>query len=140
MPSLFYLNFHNICKHLQSAFLHGHNTEADLLKIVNDLFLSLNKSNISILALLVFSIPFSRSLSLCTVSTLTFCLQILSSNGFHYLTDRKQYVSLSNYCFALPSVNTGVPLCSFLVFFFLYVHSPFVYYYLFAFYHVPLIW
>ena len=36
----------------------GHSTETALLKVVNDLFLSLNKGNISVLALLDFSSAF----------------------------------------------------------------------------------
>ena len=42
----------------QSAYRPGHSTETALLKVVNDLFLSLNKGNISVLALLDFSSAF----------------------------------------------------------------------------------
>ena len=42
----------------QSACRPGHSTETALLKVVNDLFLSLNKGNISVLALLDFSSAF----------------------------------------------------------------------------------
>ena len=53
-----YLNSHNLCNTCQSAYRPGHSTETALLKVVNDLFLSLNKGNISVLALLDFSSAF----------------------------------------------------------------------------------
>ena len=37
----------------------GHTTETALLNVVNDLFLSPNKGNISVLALFVFSLAFN---------------------------------------------------------------------------------
>ena len=40
-----YLNSHNICNSCQSAYRPGHCTEAALLKVVNDLFLSHIKGN-----------------------------------------------------------------------------------------------
>ena len=49
-----YLNSHNLYNTCQSAYRPGHSTETALLKVVNDLFLSLNKGNISVLALLDF--------------------------------------------------------------------------------------
>ena len=53
-----YLSSHNLYNTCQSAYLPGHGTEAALLKVVDDLFLSLNKGNISVLALLDFSSAF----------------------------------------------------------------------------------
>ena len=53
-----YLNSHNLYNTCQSAYHPGHTTEAALLKVVNDLFLSLDKDNISVLALLDFSSAF----------------------------------------------------------------------------------
>ena len=53
-----YLNSHNLYNTCQSAYRPGHSTEAALLKVVNDLFLSLNKGNLSVLALLDFSSAF----------------------------------------------------------------------------------
>ena len=53
-----YLNSHNLYNTCQSAYRPGHSTETALLKVVNDLFLSLNKGNISVLALLDFSSAF----------------------------------------------------------------------------------
>ena len=53
-----YLNSHNLYNTCQSAYRPGHITETALLKVVNDLFLSLTKGNISVLALLHFSSAF----------------------------------------------------------------------------------
>ena len=56
-----YLNSHNLYNTCQSAYRPGHSTETALLKIVNDLFLSLDKGNISVLALLDFSSAFNNN-------------------------------------------------------------------------------
>ena len=60
-----YLNSHNLYNTCQSAYRPGHSTEAALLKVVNDPFLSPIKDNISVLA--------------CTSH------QLLSFNGFHLI-------------------------------------------------------
>ena len=49
---------HNLYNTCQSAYRPGHSTETTLLKVVNDLFHSHNKGNISVLALLDFSSAF----------------------------------------------------------------------------------
>ena len=53
-----YLNSHNLYNTCQSAYRPGHSTETALLKVFNDLFLFLNKGNMSLLALLDFSLSF----------------------------------------------------------------------------------
>ena len=53
-----YINSHNLYNTCQSAYRPGHSTETALQKVVNDLFLSLSKGNISVLALLDFSSAF----------------------------------------------------------------------------------
>ena len=53
-----YINFHNPYNTFKSAHCPDHSTQTALLKVVNDLFLSLNKGNISVLALLDFSLAF----------------------------------------------------------------------------------
>ena len=53
-----YLNSHDLYNTCQSAYRPGHSTETANLKVVNDLFLSLNKGNISVLAMLDFSSTF----------------------------------------------------------------------------------
>ena len=59
IPCFFRPNSHDLCNTFQSAYRHGHSNNTALLKVVNDLFLSLNKSNISVLALLYFSLAFA---------------------------------------------------------------------------------
>ena len=53
-----YLNSHNHYNAFQSVYRPGHSTETALLKVVNDQFLSHNRGNISVLALLHFSSAF----------------------------------------------------------------------------------
>ena len=53
-----YHNSHNLYNTCQSAYRPGNSTETALLKIVSDLFLSVCKGNISVLALLDFSSAF----------------------------------------------------------------------------------
>ena len=95
-----YLNSHNLCNTCQSAYCPGHSTETALLKVFNDLFLSLIKGNISALALLDFSSAFDtidHSIHVhCPNTDFGFTdavLQWFSS----YLTDRTHYVSLYNH-------------------------------------------
>ena len=98
-------NLHNIC---QSAYRPGHSTETALLKVVNDLFLSLNKGNISVLALFDFSSAFD------TIDHPILVHRLHTDFGFtdtvlqwfsSYLTDRTHYISLSNHCSAFAPVN-----------------------------------
>ena len=86
--------------------------ETALLKVVNDLFLSLNKGNIYVLALLDFSSAFDTIDHPILVHRLHIdigftdtVLQWSSS----YLSDRTHYVSLYNHCSAFIHVHSGVP-------------------------------
>ena len=45
-----YLISHYLCNTFQSAYCPGHSTETAPLKVVNDLFLSLSKGNMSMLS------------------------------------------------------------------------------------------
>ena len=103
---------HNLYNTCQSAYCPGHSTETALLKVVNDLFLSLNKGNISVLALLDFSSAFE------TIDHTILVHRLHTDFGFtdtvlqwfsSYLTDRTQYASLSNHCSAFAPVHSGVP-------------------------------
>ena len=107
-----YLNSLNLYNTCQSAYHPGHSTETALLKVVNCLFLSLNKGNIPVLALFDFSSAFDTIdhciLEHCLHAEFGFTdtvLQWFSS----YLTDRTHYVSLSNHCSAFAYVHSGVP-------------------------------
>ena len=106
-----YLNSHNLHNTCQSAYRPGHSTETAVLKVVNDLFLSLIKGNISALALLDFSSVFDTIAHPIIVHRLhtdfgftDTVLQWFSS----YLTDRTNYVSLSNHCSAFAPEHSGV--------------------------------
>ena len=66
-----YLNSHNHYNTCQSAYRPGHSTEIALLKVVNDLFLSLSKGNISVPALLDFSSAFDTIDHLILVNKLS---------------------------------------------------------------------
>ena len=87
-------------------------TETAFLIVVNDLFLSLNKGNISVLALHDFSSAFD------TIDHPILVHRLHTDFGFtdtvhqwfsSYLTDRTHYVSLSNHCSAFINVHSGVP-------------------------------
>ena len=107
-----YLNSHNHYNTSQSAYHSGHSTEAALLKVVNNLFFSLDKGNISVLALLDFSSAID------TIDHPILVHRLHTDFGFtdtvlqwfsSYLTDRTHYVSLSNHCSAFAPVHSGVP-------------------------------
>ena len=107
-----YLDF-NTC---QSAYRPGHSTETALLQVVNDLFLYLNKGNISVIDLHYFSSAFDTIdhpiLGHTDFGFTDTVLQSFSS----YLTDRTHYVSISNHCSAFAPVHSGDPQVS--------VHDP----------------
>ena len=107
-----YLNSHNLYNTCQSAYRPSHSTETALLKVVNDLFLSLNKGIISVLALLDFSSAFD------TIDHPILVHRLQTDLGFtdtvlkwfsSYLTDRTHYASLSNHCSAFTHVHSCVP-------------------------------
>ena len=107
-----YLISHNLYNSCQSAYRPGHSTETALLKVFYDLFLTLEKGNISILALLDFSSAFD------TIDHPILVHRLHADFGFNdfvlkyfstYLTDRTHYVSLSNHCNAFAPVHSGVP-------------------------------
>ena len=90
-----YAYSHNLYNTCQSACRPGHSTETALLKVVNDLCLSINQGNISVVALLDFSLAFDIIDNPILVHRLhtdfgfiDTVLQWLSS----YLSDRTHYV------------------------------------------------
>ena len=107
-----YLNSHNLYNACKSAYRPGHSTETALLKVVYDLFLYVNKGNISVLALLNLSSAFDTIVHPILVHRLHIdfgftdaVLQLFSS----HLTNRTHYISLSNHCSAPAPVHSGVP-------------------------------
>ena len=106
------VNSHNLYNICQSAYRPGHSTETGNLNVVHDLFHSLNKCNISVLALLDFSSAFD------TIDHPILLHSLLTDLGFtdadlqcfsSLMTDRTHYVSLSNHCSAFAPVHYGVP-------------------------------
>ena len=107
-----YLNSHNLYNACQSAYRPGHSTETTLLKVVNDLFPSLNRGNISVLALLDFSSAFD------TIDHTILVHRLHTDFGF---TDTvlqwfSSYLTDCTHCSAFTHVHSGVPQGS--------VHSP----------------
>ena len=107
-----YLNSHNLYNTCQSAYRPGHSTKKALLIVVDDLFLSLDKGNISVLALHDFSSAFD------TIDHPILVHRLHTDFGFtdavlqwfsSYLTDCTHYVSLSNHCSAFAPVHSCVP-------------------------------
>ena len=108
IPSFFIPQLSQSLQTCQSAYRPGHSTETALLKVVNDLFLSLNKGNISVLALLDFSSAFD------TIDHTILVHRLHTDFGFtntvlqwfsSYLNDRTHYISLSNHCSAFAPVH-----------------------------------
>ena len=104
------LNSHNIYNACHSACPPA--LKKTLMKVVDDLFLSLNKENISVLAMLDLSSAFDTIDNSIPIHRLhadigfTDCdLQWFSS----YLTDRTNYDSLSNNCFGCAHVHSCIP-------------------------------
>ena len=92
-----YINSHNLCNTCQSAYRPGHRTETALVKVADDLFLYLNKGNISVLTLLYFSSAFD------TIDHHILVHRLHTDFGFtdavlqwfsSYLTDRTHYISI----------------------------------------------
>ena len=109
------LNLYNTC---QSAYRPGHSTETAILKVVDNLFLSLSKGNISVLALLDFSSAFDTIDHPILVHRLHKDLGITDTFlqwSSSYPTDLTHYVSLSNNCSAFAPVHSGVTQCSVIV-------------------------
>ena len=107
-----YFNSCNLCNTYQSAYRPGHSTATSLMKVANDMFLSLNKGNMSVHALLDFYSAFDPIDHCIFVHRLhtdfwftDTALQWFSS----YQTDRTQCVSLSNHCSEFAPVHSGVP-------------------------------
>ena len=107
---------HNLHNAFQSAYRPGHSTEAALLKDVNDLFLSLSKGSMSVLDLFNVSSAFDiidHSILAHRLHTDFGLSDAVLQSFSSYLTDRTQYVSLSNHC--ITPVHSCVPQGSVLV-------------------------
>ena len=106
------ISLHILYNNCQSAYRPGHSTETALQKVFNNLFLSLSKSNISVIALHDFSSTFH------TIDQTILVHRLHTDFGFtdtvlqwfsSYLSDPTQYVFLSNHCSAFAPVHSYVP-------------------------------
>ena len=107
-----YLNFHNLYNACQSAFCLGHSTETALLRVVIGLFLSINKGNMSVLALHDFSSAFDtidHNILVCRLHVDFGFTDAVFQWYLSCLTDRAPYFSLSNQSSVFGLVNSGVP-------------------------------
>ena len=107
-----YLSSHNLYNTVNQHVVQVTELKQLFRKLLIILFLSLNKGNISVLALLDFSSAFDTIDHTVLVHRLhtdfeftDTVLQWFSS----YLTDRIHYVSLSNHCSAFAPAHSGVP-------------------------------
>ena len=111
-PKILPTSTHNVQINCQLAYRPRHSTETALLKVFNDLFLSPNNGNISLLAVLDFSSAFD------TIDHPILVHRLHTDIGFtdtvlqwflSYLTDRTHRASLSNRCSAFTHVHLGIP-------------------------------
>ena len=93
----FYLNSHNLYNTFLLANYPGNSTET-AIKVANDLFLSLNKGNISALALLDFLHHINHSILAHRLHTDLEFTDTIPQSISSYLTDQTQYIFLSNRC------------------------------------------
>ena len=110
-----YLNSHNLCNTCQSEYRPDHSTEAALLKIVDDVFLSPSNGSMSVLALLDFSSAFEiidHSIIVPSLQTDLGFTYTVFQRFSTYPTDRTQYVHFSKHCSDLAPVHTCFTLAS----------------------------
>ena len=107
-----HLSANNLLNQFQSAYRPGHSTETALLKIVNDLLLSLDDGNISLLASLDLSAAFDTIDHAILLHRLQhdFGLSGTVLDWFSsYLSGRIQSVSVHSHTSVPASVSCGVP-------------------------------
>ena len=107
-----HLSSNNLWNPFQSAYRPGHSTETALLKVLNDLLLSLDKGNVSVVALLDLSAAFDtidHSLLLKRLENVFGVCDTALSWFSSYLSNRTQIVSVDNVHSSSVPVRFGVP-------------------------------
>ena len=103
---------HNLLHPLQSAYRSNHSTETALLKIVNDLLISLDKGKVCFLTLIDLSAAFDtvdHSILLTRLQN-TFGISDSALSWFHsYISSRQQTVFVNGLSSTTSSVSYGVP-------------------------------
>lgn len=103
---------HNLDDPLQSAYRKGHSTETALLKVTNDLLLSMDKKQTTLLALLDLSAAFDTVPHNLLLNRLKTCFGIsgVALNWFNsYLTGREQRIKINESVSDATQLLTGVP-------------------------------
>ena len=107
-----FLTSNNLLNPLQSAYRPGHSTETALLKIVNDLLLSLDSQNVSLLTMLDLSAAFD------TIDHEVLLHRLRNDFGIHgsalswfesYITTRTQYIAVNGHRSEPTTISFGVP-------------------------------
>ena len=107
-----HLSTNNLFNPFQSAYRSGHSTETALLKIVNDLLLSLDDGNVTLLTLLDLSAAFDTIDHAILLQRLQhdFGIQDIALDWFSsYLTGRTQSVTIQNHTSDPDPIAFGVP-------------------------------
>ena len=107
-----YLHENNLFPSSQSAYRSSHSTETALLKITNDLLLSLDSGNISLLTLLDLSAAFDTIDHQILLKRLSYSFGVsdtVLSWISSYLSNRIQTVTTNKYSFQSSVLEFGVP-------------------------------
>ena len=107
-----YLSSNNLLSDFQSAYRPGHSCETALLKVVNDLLLSIDKRNVALVTFLDLSAAFDTIDHSILLQRLKHDFGIDGSvlRWFSsYLSDRSQYVVANNHTSAVCHISFGVP-------------------------------
>ena len=107
-----HLEANNLMNKHQSAYRSNHSTETALLRIVNDLLLSLDENNISALLLCDLSSAFDTIDHHLLLSCLENSFGVTNSalSWFHsYLSDRSQFISVQSLHSRATQLEFGVP-------------------------------
>ena len=107
-----YIDNNSLCEFFQSAYRANHSTETALIRVYNDIALSIDNHKSVVLVLLDLSAAFDtvdHSLLLSRLST-RFGICDLALDWFcSYLSDRRQYVRIQDVTSDVHSLPCGVP-------------------------------
>lgn len=122
-----YLDINGLFEPFQSGFRPSHSTETALLRVVNDILLSMDSGLINILMLLDLSAAFDTVCHELLISRLSDIGITGSALSWliSYISDRKYYISIQGHNSAIISLTQGVPQGSVLgpLLFIIYIHS-----------------
>ena len=109
---LSYMRQNELCEVYQSAYKENHSTETALLKVQNDILKAMDDKSVSILIMLDLSSAFDTvdfNVLLCRLET-NFGVTGLPLSWFKsYLSNRRQYIKISNTSSSPNTLQCGVP-------------------------------